>query len=263
MDFKKIFLQISCIFGLIFSLMSCSQEKLLFYPEKLSSNYRFSFDNKFRELSIQVDKKTHLNGLLFKTNHSKGLIFYLHGNAGSIDSWGSINDLYLKNNYDFFILDYRGYGKSEGHISSEKQLHQDIQIAYDSLKLLYDEKNIIIIGYSIGTGLATRLASTNNPKLLILKAPYYNLPDLAHQYIKLIPSFLIRYKLKTNEYIKRVKCSIVIFHGDQDEVIYTGSSYKLKELFKAGDRLIILKGQKHNGINDNPTYILELKRLLE
>ena len=255
-------LKIGMLLGLSLIVSSCHQEKLLFYPEKLPPYYLFHFDNSFREYSIKVDKITHLNGLLFQTKNSKGLVFYLHGNAGSIDSWGSIASVYLMNNYDFFILDYRGYGKSEGEITNEKQLFSDIQIAYDSLKHSYDEKNIVVIGYSIGTGLAAKLASTNSPKMLILKAPYYNIPDLAHQYIKILPSIFIRYKIKTNEFIGKVKCPIVIFHGNQDEVIYVGSSYKLKELFKEGDRLIILNGQRHNGMNDNETYKLELNKLL-
>ena len=251
------------LFGFVLILTSCRQEKMLFYPDKLPDNYRFTFESKFQEYNFKVDDNTHLNGLLFQSNSSKGLIFYLHGNAGCIDSWGNCADVYTTNNYDFFILDYRGYGKSQGKISSEKQLYKDIQIVYDSLKTHYNEKDIIIIGYSIGTGLAAHLASTNNPKMLILQAPYFNLPDLAHKYIKIIPSFLIRYKFKTNEYITKVKCPITIFHGNQDEIIYTESSYKLKELFKQGDRLIILEGQKHNGINDNEQFKEELKTILK
>lgn len=235
---------------------------MLFYPVTLPENYKFTFKKYFQEYFFKVDDKTSLNGLLFHADSSKGLIFYLHGNAGSIDSWGNIADVYLKNKYDFFILDYRGYGKSQGNISGERQLHKDIQLVYDSIKTLYNENKIVIIGYSIGTGLAAKLASTNSPKLLILKAPYYNMPDLAHQYIKILPGFLIRYKLKTNEYITKAKCPIIIFHGNRDEVIYFGSSEKLKKLFKQGDQLIVLEGQKHNGINENETYKKELNRIL-
>lgn len=249
--------------GIFFMFSSCKQEKMLFFPETLPSDHAFIFKNKFQEFFFKVDDKTSLNGLLFRADSSKGLIFYLHGNAGSIDSWGNIADVYLQNNYDFFIVDYRGYGKSQGNISSEKQLHSDVQIVYDSLKKSYKEKDIVIIGNSLGTGLAAKLASTNNPRLLILTAPYYSMVDLAHQYIKLMPSFLIRYKLRTDECITQVKCPIVIFHGNQDEVIYVGSSEKLKKLFKEGDQLIILEGQAHNGINENVKYLTELKRLLK
>jgi alpha-beta hydrolase superfamily lysophospholipase len=251
------------LLGLVFIFTACKQEKMLFYPEKLPIDHKFTFNSDFEEYYFPVDNKTTLNGLLFHADSSKGLVFYLHGNAGSIDSWGEIAGVYLNNNYDFFILDYRGYGKSQGKISSENQLYKDIQIVYDSLKTKYSENNIVVIGYSIGTGLAAHLASSNSPKMLILKAPYYNLPDLAHQYIKIIPTFLIRYKLRTNEFITKTKCPVIIFHGDQDEIIYVGSSYKLKELFKPEDRLIILKGQRHNGINDNPIYLERLREILK
>lgn len=249
---------------LIVSLFtSCKQESMLFYPATLPTNYTFHFPNKFQEYNIPVDEKTKLNGLLFLADSSKGLVFYLHGNAGSIDSWGTMANVYLQNNYDLFVLDYRGYGKSEGKIKNEKQLHNDIQIVYDSLKTKYSEDKIVIIGYSIGTGLATKLASTNKPKLLILQAPYYNMIDLAHQYIKIMPSFLIQYKLMSNEYITKVTCPITIFHGNDDEVIYYGSSVKLKQHFKATDKLILLEDQMHNGMNDNKTYQKELYLLLK
>jgi len=247
---------------IFFMTSSYRQEDMLFFPDTLPANHAFTFNNTFQEYFFKVDEKTNLHGLLFRTDSSKGLIFYLHGNSGCIDSWGTVADVYLNNNYDLFILDYRGYGKSQGSISSENQLHNDVQIVYDSLKKMYKEKDIVIIGSSIGTGLATKLASTNSPKRLILNAPYYSMIDLAHQYIKILPSFLIRYKLKTNEYITQVKCPVTIFHGDQDEVIYVGSSEKLKKLFKEGDQLFILEGQRHNGINENVKYQTELKKLL-
>lgn len=256
----------SILFFLIIltSFSSCRmQEKMLFVPDVLPENYKFSFNQKFQEFYFNVEKNTAINGVLFKADTTKGLIFYLHGNAGAIDSWGNIADFYLENNYDFFVLDYRGFGKSQGKISNEKQIYKDIQFVYDSLKTIYNEKDIVIIGYSIGTGFATKLASTNNPKLLILKAPYFSMVDLAHQYIKILPKILIKYKIKTNEFITKVKCPVVIFHGDKDEVIYYGSSTKLEKLFKNGDRLITLKGQDHNGINSNSTYKNELKTLLK
>jgi alpha-beta hydrolase superfamily lysophospholipase len=260
---RNITFAITLVIGIIASLFSCAQEHFLFYPDTYSADYKYNFKNNFQELFFKVDDKTMLNGVLFHADSSKGLIFYLHGNAGSIASWGSIADVYLKNNYDLFILDYRGYGKSEGKISSEKQLYNDIQIVYDSIKKSYEEKNIIIVGYSIGTGPATHLASTNNPRKLILQAPYYNMSDLARQYVKSIPAFMVSYKFATNECIQKVKCPIIIFHGNKDEVIYVGSSYKLKELFKKGDNLIILDGQQHNGINENGVFQKELKEILK
>ena len=165
-------------------------------------------------------------------------------------------------NYDVFILDYRGYGKSEGSIKSQRQLFQDIQTAYDDLINIYNEDSVIVLGYSIGTGLASKIASENNPKLLILQAPYYNLKDVMRHLYPIIPRFILKFKLNTNKFITECKMPIVIFHGNQDEVIYYGSSLKLKELLKGKDTFITLTGQGHNGISDNQDYREEIQRIL-
>ncbi|MCK5004279.1 MAG: alpha/beta fold hydrolase [Candidatus Aminicenantes bacterium] len=261
--FIKILISILILYIFLGGVMFMFQEKYIFFPEKLEKSFQFDFDQKFEEIYIKTDDGIDLHGLLFSVDNSKGLIFYLHGNAGSLSSWGGVARTYTDLNYDVFILDYRGYGKSDGSISSEKQLFSDIQAAYDNLKKKYAENKIIILGYSIGAGPAAKIASTNNPKLLILQAPYYNLSDLMRKFYPLIPTFFLKYKFRTDKYIKECKMPVVIFHGDQDEVIYYGSSLKLKKLFKPGDRLISLEGQYHNGMSDNEDYLNEIKKILE
>ena len=239
------------------------QEKYIFFPEKMERSFQFDFDQKFEELYLKTDDGVDLHGLLFPAENSKGVIFYLHGNAGSLRSWGWVAKTYTGLNYDLFILDYRGYGKSGGSINGERQIFQDMQTVYNELKNKYAENKIIILGYSIGAGPAAKIASINNPKLLILQAPYYNMSDLMKNIYPLVPTFFLKYKFKINKYIKECKMPVIIFHGDQDEVIYYGSSLKLQKLFKQEDILITLPGQGHNGMTDNPDYKIELKRILE
>jgi uncharacterized protein len=253
---------IAVVYIIICVLLYFFQEKLIFFPEKLTKDHTFQFNQKFEELNFKTADDKLLNGILFKSDSSKGLIFYLHGNAGSIKSWGEIAQTYTSLNYDLFMLDYRGYGKSEGDISSEKQFYNDAELAYDILKKKYAEDKIIILGYSIGTGPATKLASTNNAKLLILQAPYYSLTDMMHHNYPFVPKFILKYKFETNKFIKECKMPVVIFHGNIDEVIYYGSSLKLKALFKGSDTLITLNGQGHNGISENLIYQTALQAIL-
>jgi pimeloyl-ACP methyl ester carboxylesterase len=107
------------------------QERLLFFPEKTDCNKPFQFRSSFLESSFTMPDGKVLNGVLFKSRDSKGLIFYLHGNGGSISSWSDVSDVYIDLGYDLFLLDYRGYGKSEGSITSENQLHQDVQSVFN------------------------------------------------------------------------------------------------------------------------------------
>lgn len=250
------------LYIILCGLLFIFQEKLIFFPKKLDKFYKFNFDQRLEEINIKTTDGTSLNGLLFKADSSKGLVFYLHGNAGSLSSWGKVAKTYTALNYDVFILDYRGYGKSEGSIDGQNQLFQDLQTVYEELKKKYSEDKIIVLGYSIGTGLASELASTNKPKLLILQAPYYSLTDMMRHTYPIIPTFILKYRFETNEYMKNCKMPIVIFHGNQDEEIYYGSSLKLKEQFKKQDTLITLNGQGHNGMTNNAEYKTAIRQIL-
>lgn len=258
----KILKIVAVLYILICGLLFFFQEKLIFFPQKLEKNYKFSFDQRFEEVNIKTQDDKLLNGILFKADTSKGLIFYLHGNAGCLNSWGDVAKTYTDLNYDVFMLDYRGYGKSEGSIDGQSQFFQDIQTAYDKLKIKYPEDKIIVLGYSIGTGLAAKIASTNNPRLLILQAPYYSLTDMMRHTYPIIPTFILKYKFETDDYLKYCKMPVVIFHGNQDEVVYYGSSLKLQKEFKKQDTLITLAGQGHNGMTDNSDYQIEIQKIL-
>lgn len=238
------------------------QEKIIFHPHKLDKNYIFHFDRPFREITTQGADGKKISNVLFKTDSSRGLVFYLHGNAGSAAHWEYTAGVFNNLHYDVWMHDYRGYGKSEGEIKSENQLHEDAKNAYKNALQLYPENKIIVIGYSIGTGIAARLASEHHPRQLVLQAPYYNLTDLMKNRFPVIPTFILKYKLKTNQYLSQCKMPVILIHGDADEVIYYGSSLKLKSLFKPADTLITLKGQTHTGFPSNEDYLNAIRKIL-
>lgn len=261
-DFLGILKVIIGLYLVLCGVIYFFQEKFIFFPQKLNKDHQFDFDGDFEELFLKSKDGHLLHGLLFKSENPKGLIFYLHGNAGNLASWGTVVKTYTDLSYDVFILDYRGYGKSEGKTTGQEQLFDDSQIAYNQLSKRYNEDKTIVLGYSIGTGLAAKLASTNNPKLLILQAPYYNLKSVMKQHVPFLPTFILKYTLVTNEYLKNCNMPVVLFHGDQDEVISYISSQKLEREFKPEDRLIILKDQGHNGMTENPEYKVALTKIL-
>jgi alpha-beta hydrolase superfamily lysophospholipase len=259
----NIFKVIVGLYILVCAVFYFFQERLIFLPEALEKSYQFDFEQPFEEHNFKTADGIRINGLLFRADSAKGLIFYLHGNEGSLKSWGNAASTYTDLDYDFFILDYRGYGKSEGKITNHEQLFQDNQMVYDELTKKYDEKDIIILGYSIGSGMASALASENDSKRLILQAPYYSLTDLAKQNFPFIPSFTIKYKFATNEYLKKCKMPVTIIHGNADAVIPYESSLRLKEEFDSKIELITLDGLGHNGLTKNEKYKEALENVLE
>lgn len=264
---RFIILSLFTLFGAIYllylSYVYFNQGELIFIANKLPNNYKFEFNQNFEELNIPSFDAKKLNGLLFKTPNPKGLVFYLHGNAGSLDTWGSVAKNYTDLGYDIFILDYRGFGKSEGEIENQDQVFQDLTFAYNKLITKYDRNKVVIIGYSIGTGLATYLASIENPDKLILQAPYYNFIELSSGRVPFFPDFLKKFEFETDKYIVSVKSPIYIFHGNKDQVISCDNSIRLKKLLKPSDKVFILDGQGHLGINENSDFQRELKSILE
>ena len=239
------------------------QQEILFVPQKLKADYAFSFPDRFAEHNITTADGTVLSGLLFRADSARGLIFYLHGNAGALHTWGEIAGVYTALGYDLYMLDYRGYGKSGGSIASEAQLYSDVQAAYDDLKKLYPENKIVVLGYSIGTGPAAMLAANNHPRLLVLQAPYYSMTDMMEHTYSFLPRILLKYPLKTGEHAAKATAPVVVFHGTADRVIYYGSAEKLRANFRQGDTLITLHGLGHNGFTKNNDYLTALPYVLQ
>jgi uncharacterized protein len=238
-----------------------NQSQLVFRASKLPTDYEFRFDSPFEEKSIKSNDGTLLHGILFKNPNPKGLVFYLHGNAGNLDTWGRISEIYTHLDYDIFILDYRGFGKSQGVIENEEQVLKDVQIAFDSVSKNYNKK--IIVGYSIGTGPASYLASIRKNELLILKAPYDNFKTYSDIRAPYFPDFLKKFKFESNKYLALTHSPVYIFHGNNDQLIGIENSYRLKKLLKKTDSLFVLNNQGHVGINDNPEYKNKLKSILK
>jgi len=263
---RKIFILISVSIGVYLFILGnlyFMQEKMLFHPEILAKNYKFNFPGTYEEIYIPVDKGVKLHGVLFKAPNPKALVFYLHGNGGSVSGRGAGTEVYAELGYDLFILDYRGYGKSGGLIKNEQQLVADVKKAYSYMLKHYNftEVNTVIAGYSIGTGPATILAEGKNVKALILQAPYYSLTGLIDEKVPLIPEFIKRYKFETYKSIEKVKAPIYIFHGLEDRLIPYEHSVRLKK-HCSEVTMIPLPDMGHNGINENELFKARLKSIL-
>ncbi|MDJ1502904.1 alpha/beta hydrolase [Xanthocytophaga agilis] len=245
---------LGCLYVIVCIILFFLQEKILFYPEKLPSNHTYHFSTSFEEIDFHPDSGTTINALLFKHPRPKGVILYFHGNAGSLQSWGAEGEYLSRFKYDVLMVDYREYGKSRGAVS-EENLYKDAQYVYDYLKKNYAEEDIIVFGRSLGTGIATFVASRNSPGKLILETPYYSMRAVAQDRFPWLPiRLLLRYPLLTYAFIEKVRCPICIFHGTQDEVIPYQFGWQLKKLLKKEDQFITVKGGHHNDLGQFYEY---------
>lgn len=230
------------------------QEKLLFFPTPLPQEFTYQFNYPFEELFFKPEKNVSINALHFKVDHPKGVIYYFHGNAGNLSRWGTIVEYLVAQQYDVLVMDYRGYGKSTGPLN-EAAFYTDAQYGYNYLLNHYDTATITLYGRSLGTGIATYLASKNQAKQLILETPYYNIADVAKKRFPILPvNSLLKYKFPSNEYIAAVTCPITIFHGTEDKIVPYVSGKKLSTITPKNTTLITIKDGRHNNLVEFETY---------
>lgn len=230
------------------------QEKLIFNPEKLSDKYKFVFDVPFEETTYETEDGNLLNALLFKVENSKGIIYYHHGNAGNLESWGAKAIDFTSKGYDVLMYDYRGYGKSTGKIKNEKMLYGDALMIYKKLLYDYKERDIVVYGTSLGSGIAAELAHYNHPSILILETPYYNFYDVAKFHYPYLPnSVLLHYRFKTDKFLPKIENPVYLFHGTEDETIPYNSSERLAKL-SDNIKLFTIKDGSHNNLNTFHDY---------
>lgn len=237
------------------------QEMLLFHPTVLEADHLFESEYPFEEVDLTMSDGTLINALHFKDSMSEGVVVFFHGNGGSLQSWSRTASDIVPKGYDLFIMDYRGYGKSTGEICKEQTLFEDAQEVYDHVALLYGQDKIVVYGSSIGTGIAAHVASKNTPWKLVLETPYYSMTDLASSMYPFLPTFILRYPLRTDQYLPNVSCPTLLLHGTKDEVIYYGSSEKLHALVPSTTFVTIEDGN-HNNLSDYDRYHTALEEFL-
>ena len=237
------------------------QDLIIFHPKKLPFNHSFHFNQPFKEINISPDGQRNLNIVQFLPGKKiKGIVLYFHGNMTNIERYARFATYFTSNDYEVWMIDYPGYGKTTGK-RNEKTMYEDALLFYKLARERTPAENIIIYGKSLGTGVASYLASSKSCKKLILETPYYSMTSMSQTYVPIYPARLLRYTFPTNEYLKAVKVPVIIFHGTEDEVIPYKQSLKLKKQFPWIDLVTVPKG-KHNNLYQYRAVIQKLDSLL-
>jgi len=243
------------------------QDHYIFRSLPLSRDFAYQWDVPFDEIFIPVGHDGEINALHFHSPSPKGAILFLHGQGKNLHHWGDRAHFFLERNYDVMIIDYRGFGKSSKGFK-ENWLLEDAEAAYHHLLESFSEDQIVVYGQSLGTAMGTWVASQHQPKMLILEAPYYSMIAAAAYTKPFLPKWIIKlilkYPLKTNEWIKNVKSPIYIFHGTKDLTIpFVQARALYNEIKHEKDvEMIILPGWGHGNIPDHVDYLAKIAEIL-
>jgi pimeloyl-ACP methyl ester carboxylesterase len=241
-------------------LLYLFQDALLFHPTPVSPDHRYSFDQPFTELNIPHGKDN-LNIVRFpaagKTN---GIVLFFHGNRYNVEHYKKYVSLFTDQHWELWMIDYPGFGKTTG-TRKETSFYEEARLMYTAARKT-GYSRIIIYGKSIGTGVASYLASELPCERLLLETPYYSINALARHYFPIYPAALMtRYKFPNERFIGKMNCPLHIFHGTEDEIVPYAQGKKLADE-KPGAELITINNGKHNNLSSFPLFRRKLDSLL-
>ena len=246
-------------------LLEC---KTIFYPSKEISMTPEDVGLVYEDVYFSTDDNIKLNGWFIKAPSDSGnrvTLLFLHGNAGNIsDRLGKIASFH-SNGFNIFIVDYRGYGKSEGR-PTEKGIYLDVKAAYKYLKKRedIDQDKIVAYGVSLGGVAAVYVAANFNVNGLVLDSTFTSAAEMGKKILPFVPSFLISVKFDSIGRIKGVKIPKLILHSTEDEMIPYVFGKKLYDAASQPKEFVDIEGTHNEGyLLFNDTFYGSIKNFLQ
>ena len=229
--FLQFILTIFVIYFLVLVFLYFYQRSLLYHPnENNYSGDKISVD--IEKVKIQTSDNIELLGWYHEKNlKDYKTLVYFHGNAGSLENRIHKLNHFQDMNINFLIIAWRGFNGNKGK-PSEKGLYVDGKSTIDWLiKKGVDEKNLILYGESLGTGVATHLAQNKNYAGVILETPFTSMIDAAKNFYPYIPvNLLLKDKFENYKKVKNINSPILIMHGEVDQIVPFSMGKKIYEL---------------------------------
>ena len=261
---KKLFFSIARIIGLFFllgiPLIYFFQDRLIFQPDNSDiSNcaHANELEAMYREKKIDSIKVRYLE---FQRNFDKNIILF-HGNAGSVCHRLLLAKKLLSYNYNVYLFEYPGYG-GDDLSPSESLIYRSATVFIKSI----NSKPYIIFGESLGTGVATYIASKypENIEAILLQSPYTSIVDIGRIKYPMFPlELLIKHEFKVDDIAKSIKAPVSIFVGEYDSLIPSVLSEKQSKNFQSLKELITYPKTGHNEIQRKAKFWEDLERILK
>jgi uncharacterized protein len=248
-------LVILAVFVLMALWLRWREPSMIYYPTREIEQTPDSLGWKFEDVCLTTSDGVRINGWFVPapqspvtTHHSPLTILFLHGNAGNIshriDKLAILREL----GADVFIIDYRGYGRSEG-VPNEQGTYRDAQAAYDHLTqtLNREPRTIVVYGESLGSAVAVDLAAKHTVGAVIIEESFTSIADVGQKMFPFMPvRLLVRNKYDTLSKIGRVNAPLLIFHSRDDEFFSWRHAERLFAAAREPKQLVEL----HGGHND-------------
>ena len=263
----KFILVVVAAYGLIVVLVYFMQGRMLYLadvPERTLTTTPTDVGMDYQDVAIETNDGVTLHGWFIAGRSSQVLLFF-HGNAGNISHRLNSIVRFQDLGFSVLIIDYRGYGKSTGR-TTEKGIYRDADAAW---RYLIEDRgivasDIVIFGRSLGASVAAQLASKYQPSALIVESSFTSIPDIAQDLYPWLPArWLSRLSHATRDYVRDVRCPILVIHSRDDEIIPFHHGEAIFASANEPRTLLTIRGTHNNAfLLDERTYVEGLRTFL-
>jgi uncharacterized protein len=241
----KLVVVVSLIYLGLCALLFLFQRSLIYFPQPRSQS------SGMHTMTLQTDDAQVL--VTARELSGPDAVIYFGGNAEDVSySLPTLTAAFP--DHAIYLMHYRGYGGSSGS-PSEAALFADALGLFD--KVSAQHQNFVVVGRSLGSGVAVYLASLRPVARLILITPFHSIQALVAQQFPFFPvRWLLRDKFESWKYAEQVSVPTLIVAAERDEVIPRASTEALYKRFRPGiTSLQVIPGTSHNTISEHPEYI--------
>jgi fermentation-respiration switch protein FrsA (DUF1100 family) len=252
------------VYAMIAAFMFFNQRQLLYHPDIKQVDPATLGITGAEVTSIKTPDGEKLVAWYAPAPAGRPTVLFLHGNAGSIAERPLRFQYYRKAGFGVLYLSWRGYGGSTGQ-PSERGLMIDANAAYDWLMAKgVSPGSLVIVGESLGTGVAVQLAASRPVAALALEAPYTSMVDVARYHYGWLPvDLLLRDRFESLDAITKVHAPLLIVHGDADPVVPFALGKRLFEAAVEPKRFVAVPGGTHGSIFEEATWAQEVAFFLK
>ena len=225
---------------------------MLFFPEKNFYEKPEDYGLLAEDVFFQTTDGVRLHGWFLKVPApSSRFLLFFHGNAGNISGRLQKAKGWIEHGFSVLLVDYRGYGKSEGGIERGEDVLTDARASWNYLTGVKgaEPSQMVLYGESLGTHPAIVLAGEKKAAALVLEAPFTSFADLAGVHYPFVPkSFLKGFEFFNLGPIEKIQCPVFILHGTKDEICPFALARKLFDQAPPPKEFFEIAGGTHNDL---------------
>jgi pimeloyl-ACP methyl ester carboxylesterase len=269
---------IASFYSSVCAVLWFGQTKLVFSPVKEITTTPAEFNANYEDVLIPVQiadgKAENIHGWWLPNTKQesksdlgdRNVILYLHGKGKNISANAKHANRLMRMGFSVLVIDYRGYGKSDGGFPTESSVYTDAQTAWDYLiQKGYKPSQIMIYGHSLGGAIAIDLAAKHQDALgMIVDATFTSMSEMAQldPKYRIFPiDLLIHQRFDSIAKVRSLSMPVLYIHGTADELIPATMSQRLYEATSARKQIILIPNAGHNNTasTNEPLYLNSIR----